>query len=429
MFLAGLLLPIDDQEQEKWLEDLTSHIQNQGLTIPNIEKSNIELAIKECGQSGSDGSETVFNVINAFDVPQYKYHQDRKKFLLNNTPKSILPEANCKVDYLRDRYTMLWQRTSRHDLFSPAVLGTSNSSVKKFQLKKIEALLATSKIDEVVVLGLLTQLEEGKFYLEDPSGVVKLDLKNVQFHSGLFCEGCYVLADGKYKDGILRVSGLGFPPPELANSSRAYFGTQNTWGGPSKTLLKYSQPLAIHERDNRDALMVFLSDCWLDHPLVLDKLNQLFIGYDDCPPVAIILMGPFAKNSDSPYFLKKKFQLIGETLGTCENLKRNTDIILVPSIEDPAAPNILPRPPLPEFLVSDLKKKYPRIILATNPVRLQYCTQQIVVCRADLVTKLCRNALQFPSNGPLADHVSHFFLFCFYWVLIYISFFFSLLGR
>lgn len=61
MFLAQQLLPLDDQdEQEKWLENLTAHIQNQGLLIPNIEKHNIELAIKECKQTGSDDSETVF---------------------------------------------------------------------------------------------------------------------------------------------------------------------------------------------------------------------------------------------------------------------------------------------------------------------------------------------------------------------------------
>lgn len=393
------------EEQDKWIQTLITKIQDQGLTVPNIEKINIEIAIKACGEC--DGTSTVFSVINAFDVPRYKYHQDRKKFLLNNKPQNILAETNYKVDYLRDRYTMLWQRTLRHKLFSPLV-HQSARTVKKFQLKKIETILATSQIDEVVVLGLLTQLEEGIFYLEDPSGAVKLDLKNVKFHSGIFCEGCFVMADGEYNDGIFRVSGLGFPPPELAKSSRVYFETQNTWGGPSKKLLKYSRLLTCHERDNEDALMVFLSDCWLDHPLILDKLNQLFIGYDISPPVAIVLMGPFAKTSNSSHFLKQKFQQMGEILGTCENLKRNTDIVLVPSIEDVSAPNIFPIPPLHEYLVSDLKKKYPRIILATNPVRLQYCTQQIVVFRTDLVRKLCRNALQFPSSGVLAEHVRKF---------------------
>lgn len=62
--------------------------------------------------------------------------------------------------------------------------------------------------------------------------------------------------------------------------------------------------------------------------------------------------------------------------------------------------------PIPEIIVADLKKKAPRIILATNPCRLQYCTQQIVVCRADLVTKLCRNTLQFPQTGQLEEHVN-----------------------
>lgn len=187
--------------------------------------------------------------------------------MFDNTPKSFLPNASHKAGYMRDRYTMLWQRTIRHDLFAPAVAGTTNN-IKKFQLKRIEQLLSASQIDEIVVLGYLTQLTEGKFYIEDTTGTVPLDLSKAQFHSGLFCEGCFVLVEGSYEDLTLKVAGLGFPPPEMANSSRAYFSTLNSWGGPSKTLLKYSQRLIDLERHNTDATIVFVSDCWLDHPLV-----------------------------------------------------------------------------------------------------------------------------------------------------------------
>lgn len=300
---------------------------------------------------------------------------------------------------------MLWQRTTRHVMFAPAVPGTTQS-IKKFRLHTIEQLLSASHVEEAVVLGLLTQLTEGKFYIEDPTGIVPIDLTGAEFHSGLFCDGCFVLVEGTYEDNSLKVAGLGFPPPEMATSSRAYFGTLNTWGGRGAKLLKYSPRLMEIERLNTDATLVFLSDCWLDHPLVLEKLGILFAGYDASPPTAIIMMGPFIKASENPFLLRTKLAALAELLVPCENLRTETDLVLVPSLDDPTAVNILPRPALPESLCADFKRKVPRCILATNPCRLQYCSQQIVVCRADLVTKFCRNTIHFPADGQLEDHVS-----------------------
>lgn len=356
--------------------------------------------------SGLDDGETVFSVINAFDIPKFKYNIEQKKYVIDNTKRNLLPSANIRADYAIDRYTMLWQRTSRHDLFSPAIPGTTNTA-KKFRLRKVETLLSMASVKDVVVLGLLAQLNENKFFIEDPTGVVPLDLSAVQYHSGFFCEGSFVLIEGSFIDGTLKVNGLGFPPPEAATSSRAYFGSLNTWGGKSATLLKSSPHLTDIERTNTDATIVFLSDCWLDDRTVLEKLKMLLIGYNEIPPIAIVLMGPFLRNATNPYQLKSKLQALGEIISNnCLMLKKETDIILVPALEDPAAPNILPRPPLPEYLCADFKKLVPRTVLATNPCRLQYCTQQIVVCRADLITKLCRNTIHFPDSGRLEDHVS-----------------------
>lgn len=357
--------------------------------------------------SGLDDVETVFSVINAFDIPKFKYNIEHKKYVIDSTKRNLLPSADIRADYAIDRYTMLWQRTSRHDLFSPAVLGTANTG-KKFRLRKVETLLSMASVKDVVVLGLLAQLTENKFFIEDPTGVVPLDLTAVQYHSGFFCEGSFVLIEGSFVDGTLQVNGLGFPPPEAAISSRAYFGSLNTWGGKSETILKNSPHLLEIERTNTDATIVFLSDCWLDDPTVLEKIKMLLIGYNEIPPVAIVLMGPFLRNVTNPYQLKNKLQTLGEIINSnCLVLKKETDIILVPALEDPASPIILPRPPLPEHLCADFKKLVPRAVLATNPCRLQYCTQQIVVCRADLVTKLCRNTIHFPDSGRLEDHVSN----------------------
>lgn len=317
-----------------------------------------------------------------------------------------MPPATARAEFLVDRYTMLWQRTCRHELFAAAIPGITMES-KRFQLQKIEALLASSSVKEAVVLGMLAQLKENKFFIEDPTGSVPIDLSGVQFHSGFFCEGCFVLIEGTFEDGVLKASGIGFPPIEEASSSRAYFGSLNTWGGRSKTLLKNSNRLLEIEKSNTDATIVFLADCWLDDPTVVQKLQTLFVGYNDMPPVAIVMMGPFVRNFTSPAQVKARLKHLGEMIANnCPTLKKETDLVLIPAPDDPIAPVILPRVGLPESLCAGLKRLLPRIILASNPCRLQYCTQQIVVCRADLVTKLCRNTINFPDTGKLEDHVS-----------------------
>lgn len=346
-------------------------------------------------------------MINAFDIPKFKYDLERKKYYLEEKPRNLLPPASARAEFLIDRYTMLWQRTCRHELFSASIPGITTDS-KKFQLRKIETLLASTTVKEVVVLGMLAQLKENKFYIEDPTGAVPIDLSAVQFHNGFFCEGCFVLIEGSYTDGILKASGMGFPPIEEASSSRAYFGSLNTWGGRSKTILKNSNRLLEIERANTDATIVFLADCWLDDPAVMQKLQTLLVGYNDMPPIAIILMGPFVRNLTNSMQLKQRLQHLGEIIANnCPTLKKETDLVLVPALDDPAAPVILPRTGLPEHLCTGLKRLVPRTILASNPCRLQYCTQQIVVCRADLVTKLCRNTINFPETGKLEDHVNN----------------------
>jgi DNA polymerase epsilon subunit 2 len=76
------------------------------------------------------------------------------------------------------RYAILHQRTQRHELFTPSILGTNSDDVGyKFKLQPIEFLLGSSgKVSDAIVLGLLTQLSEGRYYLEDPTGILQLDL-------------------------------------------------------------------------------------------------------------------------------------------------------------------------------------------------------------------------------------------------------------
>lgn len=64
-----------------------------------------------------------------------------------------------------------------------------------------------------------------------------------------------------------------------------------------------------------------------------------------------------------------------------------------------------PRAPLPPLIQDILKKRIRHLHLATNPVRLQYCTQEIVIFREDLLQKLCRYCIKLPSDN-LPMHVT-----------------------
>lgn len=398
-------------ERKKIIDKIIKHLLRQCLSQPVLEKNHIEVAYKECSTSGLEETETIFNVIDAFSIPKLRYHSERKRFLKDDkVSNNLFPEPKWKSQYLIDRYTLIWQRTIRNKLFVQETL-PGNESERCFNLRKIEVLLScSSKVDEVIVLGLLTQLTEGKFYLEDPTGSIALDMSQTRYHSGLFTESSFVLAEGFYEDKILHVMGLVLPPSETRETSLPYFGNINSFGGKSKNLLKNSQNLLRIEQENEDGMIIFLSDVWFDNLKVMDKLKILFSGYNDFPPIAIVFLGEFLS---CPYGFEHGIQLkaalshLGDIIYQFSTLRNVCKFIFVPGRGDPAAANILPRPAIPDFITNEITSKLgDAVIFTTNPCRIQYCTQEIVIIRQDLVTKLCRNSIHFPDSGDIPDHLT-----------------------
>ncbi|XP_069698977.1 DNA polymerase epsilon subunit 2 [Periplaneta americana] len=413
--LVSQLMPVDEAEHDEWLEKVAEYVQKQSLVSPIVAKEHIELAIQDCIRSGPDETETVLNVINAFEVPRFVYNLERKKFLkinadsVHNAAPQLFDSPLAKANLFRDRYKLLLQRTQRHELFTPAILGTTTDDAnRKFKLQPVEFLLSFSgRIAEVVVLGLLTQLREGRYYLEDPTGILQLDLSEARYHTGFHTENCFVLAEGSYEDKVFHVSGMGFPPPEPSSTSRAYFGNANSFGGPSQVSLKMSTELSKYEQENEDAVMVFLADIWLDNIKVMEKLRVLFAGYTDFPPIAFVFMGNFLsaqQGSSHVSVLKNGFKALAQLIVQFPELVERSRFIFIPGPFDPPSANILPRMSLPKVITEEFQQKVPLSIFTSNPCRIQYCTQEIVVIREDLVTKMCRNTIHFPTSGEIPDH-------------------------
>ncbi|CAE1325743.1 POLE2 [Acanthosepion pharaonis] len=181
----------------------------------------------------------------------------------------------------------------------------------------------------------------------------------------------------------------------------------NFFGGPLPTSAKASASLRHLESENQDAMFIFLSDVWLDQPKVIHKLKVLFSGYYECPPVAFVFCGNFTSSvhlSKQGKILKDCFSTLADIISKYPTLVKSCRFIFVPGPHDPGPANILPRPAIPNSITEEFRKKVPNAIFTSNPCRIQYCTQEIVIIREDIVTKLCRNCIHFPASGDVPTH-------------------------
>lgn len=410
--LVEALLPCSaDNDIDSIIDHIVEAVQKQPLDSALVGREAVEIAIDECNGASDADSEAAMVVIDAFKVPKFTYSVERKKFLPYRGKDLVLhAKATAKTSLFRERYALIHQRTLRHELFTPPALGQEVQPSSKFHLKNVEFLLSTSGLPEkVIVLGMLTQLKEGRFYLEDPTGCVELDLSNCVYHMGLFVENSLVLAEGIYEDKIFHVDGIGFPPLETSRDSRTYFGNVNFFGGPSSVCAKGSVKMQAMMGEHRDAMFVFLSDVHLDDPKVMEKLSTLLTGYADAPPTAFIFMGNFSSKPYGPYRnqkVKETFTALGDLILGFPDLVEKSQFLFVPGSQDPGSANILPRPPLPSAVTVGVGERIPSAQFCSNPTRIQFCTQEMVIYCDDIMSKLCRNCVKFPSKS--ANLPSHF---------------------
>ena len=409
--LVEVLSPYADQQDiDEIIDHIIEAVQKQPLQSSLVGRDVVEVAIEECNEASDADSERALVVIDAFSIPKFTYNADQKKFFpVSKESLNLHAGANAKAALFRERYTLIQQRTVHHELFTPPALGQAVQSSSKFQLQKVEYLLSSSGLPEkIIVLGMLTQLKEGKYHLEDPTGTVELNLSACTFHTGLFVENSLVLAEGIYEDKVFHVDAIGFPPPETSAETRSYFGNINFFGGSSSICAKASVKLQAMLAENQDAMFVFASDVFLDDQKVMEKLNTLFEGYSDNPPTAFVFMGNFSSIPYGPLKnqkLTETFKALADLILHFPSLADKSQFLFIPGPQDPGPGNILPRPPIPTEVTSDITSRIPNAQFCSNPCRIQFCTQEIVVFREDLMSKLCRHCVRFPSEATnMPDH-------------------------
>lgn len=92
------------------------------------------------------------------------------------------------------------------------------------------------------------------------------------------------------------------------------------------------------------------------------------------------------------------FDSLADLIASYPLITRQTYFVLVPGPRDITVNSILPRKPLLSSLTSKLRSKVPKLHIGTNPCRIKFCEQEVVVFREDLMARMLRNLVGVKPN-------------------------------
>ncbi len=345
-------------------------------------------------------------------MPRLDYDSARKLFSIADAPSGAALHSGpqSKVSMLRDRFLLVQQRLQRNEMFCKPLIASTNRDY--IELSTIDTLLG-SQGGVKWLLGMLCEVEEGSFYLEDMNAHVPLDLSGAVTTPGMFTENCIVLTEGEMVDGQFRVKIMGFPPPQQRTESLEAIGTFDLFR-TGITPQNWAKMQELEQQANDD-MFVIVSDVHLDRPQVLEKLREMFEGFSGMPQLPLfVLIGDFTSRpvsfgKDGVQQLLGHFRNLANLIAEFPLLAEEGRFVFVPGPRDPGAGNTLPRPPLASKFTSYLQEKVPHASFATNPCRLRFYAQEITIFREDILKKMQRHCIFAPRSDEremdVTEHV------------------------
>ncbi|KAN0045292.1 hypothetical protein ACTA71_005669 [Dictyostelium dimigraforme] len=341
-------------------------------------------------------------------MPLFNFDSNSKQFIkCENYDRSLHGSSNSKSDLYRKRYLKVLQRTERNDYFATPVLASDKLKNEHQTITPLSSLLGNTGRKHV--LGTISQIEEDQFYIEDLNTNVKIDISKASFEFGIVTINSIIQASGEYIDGVFIADKIQLPPTEERCETLKFLQNIDMFGErPQK---KTMEQLIKYEKEKEDNSILFLSDVWLDSERVMERLDYLFGGYKDCAPFAMILMGNFTEHpliNGTQYQLKKYFNDLANLIQKYPNIHQFTQFIFVPGPTDPTGSllNILPKFPISNVFTKEFLSVIPNSTFTTNPCRIRYCSQEIIVFRDDLTNKMRRHCILEPSQScDISQHL------------------------
>jgi len=369
--------------------------ENMDLNMDTQELARGELQRLDLG----DGIQ-VYNVLQ--DMLAFSYNPATREWTAAGKPE-LFPDIKAKMQLYVERYHLLWQRLLLDPgLTSEAMASSSGILPGQRVVTPVESLVGNP--GPKLTFGLLSRDPsanevDGKrrWVIEDLHKVFQLELHIPELDQ-LITDGSFVMAEGEVvPGGRFIVHSLRVPPaikrdetsPVKESIPVSMFGGNLT--------REQTETLQRQEIGYEDDMHVVLSEVHLDTSKVMEKLYDLFMGYEEAgPPKAYILMGsfcskPFVPTAEGIKSYRESFERLKLMMMKLKlHAMQGTRFIFIPGPKDPGAAR-LPRAPLPSYLTSDLAKDVPNVILASNPCRIRHFSKELVYFRHDVLRLLRRH--------------------------------------
>ncbi|KAF8195788.1 DNA polymerase alpha/epsilon subunit B-domain-containing protein [Mycena galopus ATCC 62051] len=399
---------IEDADVESSIETIAREYNKQDDALMKVSIDVLQRvyeSLQDQGQRSDPEKEAIdpeshLFVIDAFEMPLWHWAPERGTFEKVSAPSTMSGSAESRVFAMRDRLNIIKQCVLRNEHFAPSTL-PSRDRERLVTLKSTKQLLGRAG-ERFLLLGMLAHSKEGKLCIEDADGSVELDYAKLdEPGDGLFTEGSFALVEGEYtEDGTLEIIAIGQPPCEPRETARSIYGHIDFLGKGSTSLLEDSQFSVRIREELSDLNFFFLSDVWLDHPKTLPALQKMF---NNCVenhfvPKLIVLCGNFTSRSISHgqgrdvQRYQENFDALADLIASYPLITRSTHLCSFRAARHNNEFN-LASPALVIKLCRPLKAKIPKVHFATNPCRIKFFDQEIVVFREDSMAKMLRNVV------------------------------------
>ncbi|KAF8351368.1 DNA polymerase alpha/epsilon subunit B-domain-containing protein [Amanita rubescens] len=405
---------IQDADIESSLETLVKEYNKQDDASMKVSVDvlrRVYESLRDQGEASSTEKEFLdpdshLYFIDAFDMPLWHWSSERGTFEKHGANLTSSGSAETRVLSMRNRLNIIKQGVLRNDHFAPSTL-PSRDRERLVTLKSTKQMLGRAG-ERFLLLGMLVYNKEGKLCLEDADGSVQLDLSKLgEPGDGIFTEGCFALVEGEYnEDDTLEVIAMGQPPCEPRETSRSIYAHIDFLGQGATSLMEDAKYSLRVKEEFQDLNFFFLSDVWLDHSRTFPGLQKIF---DNCVensfiPKLMVLCGnftskPIAHGSGRDIQLyQENFDALADLIASYPVILRSTHFVFVPGPLDVTVNAVLPKRTLLSSLTGKLKSKIPKVHFATNPARIKFFNQEIVVFREDVMSRMLRNTVGIKSN-------------------------------
>lgn len=282
-----------------------------------------------------------------------------------------------------------------------------------------------------------------KFYIQDTLSTIEVNFDKASFKNGFYHEKHFLILTGEMQTNFFLVTEASQPLLDNCEPAKLASGKNYDLGGfktkylslikdmesditEVKDGIKISSRkdqlakkyLGIFEFEKKPTGIVYVfSDFNIQDQANITLFEDMVISLslesttEDSKPDAIILCGPFMNDilinsKEDQSLLEETYQNFSNLLLKHQRTLKNIIIGMIPDISDPVM-NLIPRKPLPEYLLQKVCQELPKFCLLENPVHFSYFGKNTVIFRSDLLKILARKEfIKIGQRNNLESYVN-----------------------